>query len=318
MNDIRTLYRRFALGVTLMTLIAALLRVPALCLFFDRTVGYCDPNVFSTLLYIVVPLFLFLCAAYVILMRRCEKAQQTTVAPHAAAKTKTVLIASILAALVFVGVAAWEAVNYTATSYEALLRIVGALLAAVYFAVPNKQKVMVLGLGAHLYCVFVLVTEYFDWTIPMNSPLKTMQQAAMIAVLLFMTVELNHLNDTRRSIRYAVCAALALFFGFSCSISFVAAYPLGGIVRTDVLVHSLPALAVALYALARIFSYHVIDIPNEQEQPPEEMIADQESEPSLDDQEGPATAPDESSPTESDSAPQASPTTSEEDHPSHG
>ena len=317
MNDTHTLYRRFALGVTLMTLIAALLRVPSLCLFFDRTVGYCDPNVFSTLLYIAVPLFLLLCTAYVILMRRCEKAQQTTVAPHAAAKTKTVLIASILATLVFVGVATWEAVNYTATSYEALLRIVGALLAAVYFAVPNKQKVMVLGLGTHLYCVFVLVTEYFDWTVPMNSPLKTMQQAAMITALLFMTVELNHLNDTRRSIRYAVCAALAVFFGFSSSISLVAAFPLGGIVRTDMMIHSLPALAISLYALARLFSYHTIELPVDQKEDQineaENAPAEQGCEQSPQNEERDTAAPDE--PT---SDTQASPTTPEEDHPSHG
>ena len=317
MNDTRTLYRRFALGVTLMTLIAVLLRVPALCLFFDRTVGYCDPNVFSTLLYIVIALFLSLCAAYVIWARRCEKAQQLAIAPDVTAKTKTVLIASALVAPVFVGAIAWEAVNYTVTSYPALLRIVGAVLAAIYFAIPNKKKVMVLGLGTHLYCVFVLVTEYFDWTIPMNSPLKTMQQAAMIAVLLFMTVELNHLNDTRRSIRYTVCAALAVFFGFSSSIALVVAFSLGGIVRADMLIHSLPVLVISLYALARLFSYHTIDLPLEQKEDqtdePKNASAEQENEQTTENEEQSVTEPDEPS-----SGDQASPTTTEEDIPSHG
>ncbi len=277
MNDAPTLYRRFAFTATVLSLIAALLRTPALCLFFDRTVGYCDPNAFSTLLYIVIALFLLACAAYAILAAKCEKKQQIALAPDVTSQASILRIASLLTSLVFLVVAVWEIASATTISYPALLRLLGAALAMIYFAARNKQVLMWLGLGVHVYCIFVLVTEYFDWTIPMNSPLKIMQQTAMIALLLFITVELNHLNNTRRSIRYTVCAALAAFFGCANGLSLIAAYLAGGIVRTDILFHSLPALAIALYAIARLFTPHTVNITAEDLKAPN--IADEGQQP---------------------------------------
>ena len=318
MIDMRSLYRRFVWAVFALAVTATLLRTPALCLFFDRTAGYCDPNPFSTLLYIVIALFLLLCVAYAVAAPRCEKKQRLAVAPDPTAESRLVRAASLLTALTFIAAAIGEAALSSAASNPARLRMLGAVLAAVYFAVGKKQKLILLGLGAHLYCVFVLITEYFDWTIPMNSPLKIMQQIAMIAALLFMTAELSHLNGSRRSVRYTACAALAAFFGLSNGVSLIAACLVGGIVRSDMLLHSLPALAIALYAASRLFVSHSIDIPVDLGDIPSELLEDPDD--TALDSEDPLT-PEDNNATTADTmvpAPQTSPMTPEEEDTSHG
>jgi hypothetical protein len=139
----------------------------------------------------------------------------------------------------------------------------------------------------------------------MNSPLKLMQQATMLAVMLFLTVELNHLNGTHRPIRYAICAALAMTLAIPNALSLIVAAAVGGIVKTDYLIRSLPAMAVGLYATGRLFSDRIIEIK-------EEKASDEEDVPQL---------PDESSASDICIAPpehQAIPTTSDKENEFHG
>jgi hypothetical protein len=76
-------------------------------------------------------------------------------------------------------------------------------------------------------------------------------------------------------------------------------------------------LVISLYALARLFSYHTIDLPLEQKEDqtdePKNASAKQENEQTTENEEQSVTEPDEPS-----SGDQASPTTTEEDISSHG
>ena len=264
MNSPRTLYRRFALSAATLTTIMVLLRAPALCLFFDREVGYYDANAFSTLLYICLALLAIGCAAYATWAARFQKRHLLACAPDVQAATPIVCCSSWLVVAAFLPAIVWEIMTYQATDFPALLRMAGALIAIVYFILPNKQQTMAAGLGVHLYCVFCLVFEYYDWTVPMNSPLKLMQQAAILAVMLFLTVELNHLNGTHRPIRYTICAALAMTLAIPNALSLIVAAAVGGIVKTEYLIRSLPVMAVGLYAAARLFNDRAIEIKQEE------------------------------------------------------
>lgn len=284
-HDPRTLYRRFTLGAAGLTATAALLRTLGVTLFFDRTVGYIDANIFSTLLYISLPLFVLGCVAYASLAARGEKAALVAVAPDEFSTAPTVKYASLLVALTFIGATAAELLLYGFATSTSLVRYLGAIASVLYFALPRSRATAITGLGVHVYAILSLSQEYFDWSIPLNSPLKLMQHAAMLAVMLFILVEINHLNQSRRSIRYTVCAALALFCGVVNTLPLIAAALLGGIVQTDYLLRALPPMAIGLYAAARLFASHEIELPAPEQEPAEEQaVEDAVSEPIADGQ----------------------------------
>lgn len=282
LNDPRTLYRRFALGTAGLTALAALLRTLSLCLYFDRSVGYVDANAFSTLLYIASALFVLGCIAYVILATRLEKTARLAVAPNETAITPAVRYTALLCALTFVGAMVAELLLCGFDGTFPLLRYLAAIIATLYFVSPNKKGPAILsGLGVLLYAVCAIASEYFDWTVTLNSPIKLMQEASLLSSVFFILVEMNHLNHTRRSIRYTICAAFSLFLGVVGGLPLIAASLVGGIVKPEYLIHSLPPLAIALYAAARLFASHEIDVPapveeTQDEQAPSEKAADEQ------------------------------------------
>jgi hypothetical protein len=127
--------------------------------------------------------------------------------------------------------------------------------------------------------------------------------------MLFFTVELNHLNGTHRPVRYTVCAALAMTLAIPNALSLIVAAAVGGIVKTEYLIRSLPAMAIGLYAAARLFNDRIIEIKQEETSPeqhtpqPSDEISDESSVPDIgiDAQENPAI-----------------PTTSDKENESHG
>lgn len=289
LNDPRTLYRRFALGAAGLTALAALLRTLSLCLFFDRSVGYVDANAFSTLLYIVSALFALGCIAYVMLATKQEKTTLTAVSPDESAHSPALRYTSLLCALTFVGALVAEVLLCGFDGTFLLLRYLAAILATLYFARPDKRgPAMLSGLGVMLYAVCAIASEYFDWTVTLNSPIKLMQEAALLSSIFFILVEINHLNYTRRSIRYTVCAALSLFLGMVGGLPLIAASLVGGIVKPEYLIHALPPLAIALYAAARLFKEQVIELPPPAEESREENAPKEAQDESIPDE---ATAP---------------------------
>jgi hypothetical protein len=103
-----------------------------------------------------------------------------------------------------------------------------------------------------LYLVFALVSEYFDWTVPMNSPIKLMNQAASIFVLLMLCDELLALGGKARPLRSTVCTTLSAFFGLTCGLPMLVAVLGKGVIETTYLIHTIPSLALGIYATARL------------------------------------------------------------------
>jgi len=277
-NDPRLLYRRFATCVAGLTVLATLLRTLSLTLFFDRSVGYVGTGFISTLLYMayvaMILFFLLGCAVYVAMALRLEKTALLAVAPNEAAASPLVRYSSLACAIVFVAATVAEVLLYGFTGMFPLPRCIAAIVSALYFALPRSKKTALAGFGILGYGIFTIAYEYFDWTVALNSPIKLMQEAALASAMLFILVELNHINHTRRSIRYTVCAALSLFCGASNGISLIAAALVGDVVKGDYLIHALPPLFIALYAAARLFAPHEIELP----EPVEESAEDPDAE----------------------------------------
>jgi hypothetical protein len=270
-NDPRTRYRQFVLGAAGLTALATVLNTLALYLFFDRAVGYVDANAFSTLLYITMPLMVLWCTGYAIVASRSEKAARIAVAPDEASTAPTVRYATLGCALTFVGAMLAELLLCGFDGTLSLLRYLAAISATLYFALPKTSRSILTGLSIPLYAIATLANEYFDWTVALNSPIKLMQTAALLSAVLFVMAELNHLNHTRRSIRYTVCAALSLFFGVTNGLPLLAAALAGGIVKPTYLIHALPPMVIGLYAAARLFASHEIALP----EPPKESKDEQ-------------------------------------------
>lgn len=287
----RKLYRCFSLGVLGLTALAVLMRTLSLCFFFDRSVGYVDKGFIPTLLYITLPLFVLMCLAYGFLASKSEKAERIAIAPDEAATTPFIRAASLLCAVTFTGVAVVELLVFGVDGIASVVRYPAAIIAALYFALPLQKRLLPAGLGVMAYAVSAVASEYFDWTVTLNSPIKLMQEASLMAATLFILVELGHVNHTRRSVRFTVCTALALFCGVTNGFSLVTAALAGGIVKPEYLLHALPPLAVGLYAAARLLACHEIAIPEPQEESEEEQApaVPPEGEATLDNANAPTT-----------------------------
>ena len=277
MNDARILYRRFALATAGLTALTILLRTLSLCFFFDHSVGYVNAGLFPTLLYIALALFVALCAGYAYFASKAEKASLLAVAPGESASTPILRYTSLVCALAFVGATAAELALYGFAGTFPLLRHLAAIAAVLYFALPKQRRFALSGLGAIAYAIATIATEYFDWTVTLNSPIKLMQEAALLSVALFVLVELNHLNHTRRSIRYTVCAALCLFCGLVNGLPLLVASLVGNVAKPDYILHALPSMAVALYAGARLFASHEIELPAPAEESENAPVGDASS-----------------------------------------
>ena len=261
MNDSRKLYRVFTLSTLCLSALFLVVRTAALFFAFDRDVGYHESGILSTLLYIVAVLFVLGTCVYVFAASKAAKKQLLAVSPDLASSHLSITILSILTAVAFAFVGLWESLAGQPADTTAFLRVIGAAPAIVYFAISKKDKTFLLGLGALVYFVAVLVSEYFDWTVPMNSPLKVMQQIAAVCAMLYLCAEMMQFVGKDRPHRLTACAALAAFFGLANGASLLLAFIVGGIVRIDYAIHAIPALAVGVYALIRLLNSRESSLP---------------------------------------------------------
>ncbi len=255
MNQPRLL-RTCLIGTLTLTLIAAVARSIAFFTSFDRTVGYFDPSVFSTLLYIAVALAVIISLAYALLSARAAKTSQAMLpCPDISARSRLLRAATALVALAFVGIAAYEIPNVLSGGIIslALLRLLSAACTAPYFASFPKRNTMLSGVCIHVYCFTALITEYFDHYVTMNSPLKLMQQFAFFSIMLYMLTELRQLSDARQPVRSISFGLVAVFFTVTNGISCVAAAFAGGIIPVDYLLRALLLMSLGLYILVRFF-----------------------------------------------------------------
>ncbi len=252
MNDSRKLYRAFTFATLGLTAIAFVVRTAILCFTFDYVLGYHAGGILSTLLYILIVLSFVCAVGYIVVAGKVTKQQLRGFVPTPGSSGMPTYLCSLTVAASFVTVLVWEILSGDLATSPSLSKCIGALLAIVYFSHPKKENVRLLGLGSHMYLVFALVSEYFDWTVPMNSPIKLMNQAATVCVLLMLCDELLSLGGKARPLYSTVCTALAAFFGSTCGIPMLISVAANGAMETEYLIHTIPILTLGLYAAARL------------------------------------------------------------------
>ncbi len=277
MNDSRKLYRAFTFATLGLTAITLAVRTAILCFTFDYTLGYHAGGILSTLLYILIVLGFACAVGYIAVAGKATKQQLRGFAPTPGSPGMPTYLCSLAVAATFVTVLVWEILSGNLTNSRSLSKCIGALLAIVYFSHPKKENVRLLGLGPHLYLVFALVSEYFDWTVPMNSPIKLMNQAATVCVLLMLCDELLSLGGKARPLYSTVCTALTALFGLTCGIPMLILAVATGAMETEYLIHTVPILTLGLYAAARLLYPCEIEIIPRKKHPKEDSPAPENS-----------------------------------------
>ena len=257
-------YRAFGIGTLVLTLLAALLRSLAFATSFDRTVGYFDQNVFSTLLYIVIMLALIGVAAFALTHRRNA---QDLPCPARGERSVCITICSLLIAVTLAVCAVLDLLAIANDHADTLflLRMIAAVLAIPYFAFPNNRRILAFGLGAHAYCLLVVISEYFDRYVPMNSPLKLMQQFSLIVFILYLLSEMFCAIGQPRPVRTTAFAAVAFFLCTTNGISCIVAAIAGGMIPSDYLMGAILSLSFGLYAAAWLYTAIMYSHTNETE-----------------------------------------------------
>lgn len=246
--------RAFGITIAALTLLATVLRSLCFVLTFDRTVGYYDAGLLSTLLYIVLALVPTAALVYALLTRTAGTDVPPCLDPTK--RTPLVRIVSIIA----VGALAASVVFNGLTlilgglRWLTLIQLLAAALSIPYFlALPSAAPVWS-GISAVICCVLSIVTEYFDPYVTLNSPLKLMHLVAYLAIALYLLTELFAMAGTPKPRRIVPLAAVAAAFGFIGGTSHVIAALMGGIIPTDYLIRTLVLYAFGLYAAARLVS----------------------------------------------------------------
>lgn len=247
-------FRAVGIGTAALTLLAALFRSLAFATSFDRAVGYFNPGMFSTLLYITIALALVGVPLYACLARRSYVSVPYSLG-HAN-RSAVVTVCAWLVVLTCAAAAAFDIFDYLHghASTLILIRAVAAVLAIPYFLFPSSMFVRVFGLAPHAYCLLALIDEYVDPYVAMNSPLKMMQQFALISFMLYLVMELYAACGLSRPIRAAAFGLLASFLCISNGLSCIVAGVIGGIISQDYLTVAVVSLAFGLYTAARLYT----------------------------------------------------------------
>ena len=245
----------FELLIAALTLVATALRSLAFALSFDVAVDYFDAGIFPTLLYIVIALAIVAALAYAAyLHRQTKEGEPYPDIPVVGRRPLAVRIASVLvvfAALLLVLIELPVILSGYPFSL-AHLRALMALAVIPFFVLPLSRRAAPFGILVEALCILLLCSEYFDRYVTTNSPIKLMQQAAFLAVMLYVLTELYALVDVEQPRRARILGAMAVFFTLTNGISNVVAFILGDILTLDYLIRSLFLLAMGLYVGARL------------------------------------------------------------------
>lgn len=246
------IFLRLAHATALAAALCTILRSLSIALYFDRSVGYLARNPFSTLLYILLALFAGWCVFCVI---RLKKGGADESAPDLEATSTPTRICTLVAAAALAVAVVWECLGLRTADTLSLFRLLCALAAALYFGSRASRHFAAFGLGAIGYGFTSIAVEYFDWTTPMNSPLKVLQSMAMLAMMFFMLTEVSmRAQRPQTPARFAIVAAASALLGITSGVSMITAAVAGDVIPAGYIVRSLPALAIGAYALTRLYA----------------------------------------------------------------
>ncbi len=242
--------RAFVIGFAILTSAAALLRSLAFVTSFDSSVGYFDANIFTTLFHIAIALAAAGAFAYAVVAPRLSRVE-ICLFPLSHKKNLSVRLGGILVALAFAAYAIYRSISVFSVDGDGdirtLLSIVFSVIAVPYFLLPPTKSSAWFGLAAPVFCTLSLIIEYFDRYVPMNSPIKLMQQCTALLIVLYFLIELNELAGNPRPGRILPLGCPAVFFAVSNGISNIVAVGIGEAVSLHYLARAVVMLVLGFY-----------------------------------------------------------------------
>ena len=247
------LLRAFSLAIAALTLIATVTRSLCFVFAFDRTVGYFDRGVLSTLLYIALALILAAALAYALLARRANGIAPLP-CPDPAERTLLVRIPSLSVAAALTVTVVTDILSLTSNGLNklTLVHLLVTMLAIPYFAASRKASLIWSGIAAVTVCGLSVITEYFDLYVTINSPIKQMHLIGLLSATLYLLTELFALAGDAKPYRSLPLCMLTAAYGIVGGVSHVVAALAGGILSIDYLSRALVLFALGLYAAARL------------------------------------------------------------------
>lgn len=241
-------FRTLALG---MTALAVALRTLNLFLYHDAEIGYYRQGavlpvvlrvllIVATLLFAVLPFFL------------CER---PTPMPKASAPTS---VAAFITAAVFAVTALLRyCSSVSEMTWRSIFLFLAAGLAAIYFILFANRKLnaittLLTGFGTILWFACILVSSYFDLTVPMNAPLKLVLQLACLGGMLLMLAEMRLACAAEKKRFYLFALASATLYLCVSSIPSLIAAAAGLLAPRDLGYADFACLALGLFGIVRL------------------------------------------------------------------
>ena len=136
----------------------------------------------------------------------------------------------------------------------AFLGIAALYSVLVQFHALRHKRVLVtlVGFGAILSCILINAYYYFDVSVEMNAPLKTVTQTALLFLMLYLTSEVRYLLDAAQPRAYLMLSSWTVAFCSLTAVPLPVAYLTGRLDRLDYAAGGLLALCACAMILIRL------------------------------------------------------------------
>ena len=252
------------------SLIAAGLSIAATATHFEKGSNYYTRGALPTAA-LVVALLAGLCGIALAILHKPDPKQspfyQKPIPAPAAIGFLCVLPALVIgfpAATVQLGA------NGTAFNMVPVLGILAvlSLLYGILVAIPSIAKkssswLAFLGMCAMLTCLFLTAYYYFDISVEMNAPLKTLLQVGLLLSMLYFTGEIRYFLGTPMPRTFLALGTLTVSVGALAAVAIPYAYLTGKLARIDYLAGAILLLTVAITAAIRVVTLLTAEPPVE-------------------------------------------------------
>lgn len=173
-----------------------------------------------------------------------------------------------LAASVMFNVFYYVSGTYTGMTALRAAVLIAAIPASVYFIItalsskPKRNVLMLCCFSTIIWATVYLMSIYFDMSSPLNSPIRILNQLALITIMLYFTFEARYLLGKPKPRLYFPAALLAMLFismasGSDMFLTFAGIRP-----SSPETVFRIAEVAVMLYITARIRSIAFLKEPD--------------------------------------------------------
>ncbi len=240
------LYSGFSLS-----LILAALYVVGFSTSFDRTVGYFDASLVTSIMHAVLALSILWMASLLVLMPRSG---MLTGAPAMSGFSKKFVYIVTLAFVV-------STYLHTQLIAASVVSVIGSVLGGVsvaYFGFTaiepdaNPEKRSLLGYGVIGWTFLSIIDAYFNDYVTMNSPVKLLLIFSMVFVMLFQLQEEGYFVGRGRPRLYVVFGLLNVLISSSFAISYIFCTVAKIYSIPEFLPTAIVSLAHAVYTVGRL------------------------------------------------------------------